>query len=880
MAYPWGVLRGWPLTGRAEELSRISGLTRRRDGPAGVVLAGPAGVGKTRLAREALAAAEQRGALTRWAVATASARTLPLGAFAATLGVVGPDPARLVRQASEALLVGAGRAGVVIGVDDAHLLDELSAVVVHQLVLRRAASVVLTLRTGESAPDAVTALWKDGHLPRLELEPLSQEETATLVEARLGGPVDSAAARRLWSITRGNALYLRQLVDGEMEAGRLHQVAGVWRWSGELELSPGLVELVSARIGRLPEAQRDVVEVLAFGEPLGIRLLAGLTDALAVEQVEARGLVEVYPDGRRWQVRLAHPLFGEVQRAQMGTLRARRLRGWIAGALGATGGRRADDTLRRAVLMLDSDLLPDLVLLTDAARRATELGDLTLVARVARAAVTAGGGFELRLLLCKALAWSGEWAEAADTELAALGALARTDAQRTQAAILRVRGLAWFFGRPAEAEAVLDAVASTISDDAALGLAGTRSVLDAYLGRTVQAAQTAAGVLAHPECSPAAAQQAGWGLAVARGGLGRLEGVEETLRRIDAGVESFEIGLHQAALVVFYWLRGLLLGGLLDRADQVARRYCERCQDSSGPGQVITSLMCAEVAKSRGHVKTAARWSRQAIAAIHGVDPGGYSLGGLIFLTGALGMAGDATSARQAFVEMTALRNPTFAFLEPEVRLAGAWVAAAEGGVSEAVALARKAAEVAASQHQSAVEVLALHTAVCFGDRTVANRLAQLATEVDGTRAGAAAAHAAALAAEDAAALHAASVQLEQIGALLLAADAAAHAAAVHIRQGRRGSAQAATTRAYRLAQACEGARTPALAALTAPLPLTTREREIVTLAARGLSNRQIAEQLVVSVRTVENHLYRARTKLGTPDRTELAALLHRPPPS
>jgi hypothetical protein len=75
------------------------------------------------------------------------------------------------------------------------------------------------------------------------------------VEARLGGLVDSAAARRLWSVTRGNALYLRQLVDGELEACRLHQVAGVWRWSGELALSPGLVELVSARIGRLPEGR-------------------------------------------------------------------------------------------------------------------------------------------------------------------------------------------------------------------------------------------------------------------------------------------------------------------------------------------------------------------------------------------------------------------------------------------------------------------------------------------------------------------------------------------------------------------------------------------------------------------------------------------------
>jgi DNA-binding NarL/FixJ family response regulator len=840
------------------------------------VLAGAAGVGKTRLAREALAAAQQRGALTQWAVATASARVLPLGAFAATLGVVGSDPARLVRQATEALLTGAGRAGVIVGVDDAHLLDELSAVLVHQLVLRRVAGVVLTLRSGERAPDAVTALWKDGHLPRLELGPLSRDETAMLVEASLGGPVDSAEARRLWSVTQGNALYLRQLVDGELESSRLRQVAGVWRWSGELALSPGLLELVSARIGQLPDAQREVLEVLAFGEPLGVPLLAELTGAVAVEQVEARGLVEVYPDGRRWQARLAHPLYGEVQRAQIGTLRARRLRGRIAGTLAATGGRRSDDTLRRAVLMLDSDLLPDSVLLTDAASRATELGDLSLAVRLARAAVAAGGGFEPRLLLSHALGWSNRGAEA-ETELAALGALACTDAQRAQAAITRVLNLAFALGRPAEAEAVLDAIASTISDDtAALELAGLRSYLDAFLGRSAQAAKAAAGVLSHRGCSPTATHLAGWGLAVARGGLGRLEGVEETLQRIDAQVESFEIGLHRAVVIVaFFWLRGLLMAGLLDRADQAARRYRERCQDTPGPEDLITSVMCAEAAMSRGQVRTAARWYRQALAGIQSVGPAGLSFQGSVGLASALGMAGDATSARKTFVDMTAARHPTLVYLEPNVLLAQAWVAAAEGGVSEAVTLTRQADEVAASQHQPALQVVALHTAVCFGDRTVADRLAQLATQVDGPRAPAAAAHAAALATDDGAALHAASVQLEQIGALLLAADAAAQAAAVHTRQNRRGSAHTATTRAHHLAQACEGARTPALAAIAAPLPLTDREREIVTLAASGLSNRDIAQRLVVSVRTVENHLYRANAKLGTSDRAELAALLH-----
>ncbi|WP_405181810.1 helix-turn-helix transcriptional regulator [Nocardia sp. NBC_01377] len=51
---------------------------------------------------------------------------------------------------------------------------------------------------------------------------------------------------------------------------------------------------------------------------------------------------------------------------------------------------------------------------------------------------------------------------------------------------------------------------------------------------------------------------------------------------------------------------------------------------------------------------------------------------------------------------------------------------------------------------------------------------------------------------------------------------------------------------------------------------MTNREREIATLAARGLSNRAIADQLVISVRTVEGHLYRLNAKMGGINRTDL----------
>jgi DNA-binding CsgD family transcriptional regulator len=93
--------------------------------------------------------------------------------------------------------------------------------------------------------------------------------------------------------------------------------------------------------------------------------------------------------------------------------------------------------------------------------------------------------------------------------------------------------------------------------------------------------------------------------------------------------------------------------------------------------------------------------------------------------------------------------------------------------------------------------------------------------------------------------------------------------------QGSRGSGFACSARAEALAERC-GARTPALGQASGRLPLTDREREIVMLIGAGLSNRDVAARLTISVRTVEGHIYNAMAKTGTGGRKELAALLPR----
>ena len=92
--------------------------------------------------------------------------------------------------------------------------------------------LILTVRDGEPIPAAVQEIWKGGRFDRLDLQPLSLDETTTLLSATLGGSVDPDAAQRLWNLTRGNVLYLRTIVDQEVADGRLVKQRGFWRWIG------------------------------------------------------------------------------------------------------------------------------------------------------------------------------------------------------------------------------------------------------------------------------------------------------------------------------------------------------------------------------------------------------------------------------------------------------------------------------------------------------------------------------------------------------------------------------------------------------------------------------------------------------------------------
>src|SRR4051812_37296203 len=229
----------------------------------GLILGGAAGIGKSRLLREGIAALDTERLPVSWATANAATAGLPLGGLSQVLPAEQPggaSPAGLLRWAIDALRRQAAGRPIVLAIDDAHLLDPLSATLVYYVARTEHATVLATVRTGAPVSDPIRALWTDDLVERVELGPLTPAETADLLAQVLGGPVDTASADRLWQLSQGNALLLRELVIAARASGDISEAYGVWRWTGRFELAPTLTEVIDARIGQLtPEVRRGVV---------------------------------------------------------------------------------------------------------------------------------------------------------------------------------------------------------------------------------------------------------------------------------------------------------------------------------------------------------------------------------------------------------------------------------------------------------------------------------------------------------------------------------------------------------------------------------------------------------------------------------------------
>jgi DNA-binding CsgD family transcriptional regulator/tetratricopeptide (TPR) repeat protein len=870
----------WPLVGRRAELQAIE---RALLDPAtgGVVLAGMAGVGKTRLASEALAQARRAGRETAWVVATRAAASIPFGAVSHLLPAAERFDAQrweALRWAADELARRAGPDRLVLGVDDAHLLDDASAALVHQLVTRSLAVVVATVRSGERAPDSIVALWKDGLAGRVTVPALSGEAMDRLLDRALDGQIDAVTRHQLIRVAEGNPLFLRELILGGLEAGTLYRRGELWRWTGGLRGATRLAELVGARLDGLGTAERTTVELAACGEPLPLAVLERLADGAAIEAAERSGLLVVEQSGRRTWVRLAHPLYGEVLRATLPVARTRAVWGMLAETFGGEHLRRRDDLLRVGAWQLESGWTARPQVLLPAARQAVGRFDLELGERLARAACDAGGGQPARQFLAETLGQQGRHVEAV-TVLAGEPPT-RVDQHYARWAVTRAANLYWGLARTTEAREVLDDAAGAAADEAVRDdVAAMQAMILLFDGRCRQALAVASPVVERPGAIPVTVVGAAASAVVAGALLGTFRQALATAERALAiWRRQRDDAPWGEAMLGWARCRVLVAAGELRQARELADQgyraaVAERSPWLTGAWAGFRGM----VALVQGQVATARASLTEALALLGEHDPYRFARLWHGELACAAALAGDPAGAARWVAEMDRRADEANRLFEARLELDRAWVAAGSGELTRALTLAGRAAELARAREQRTVEVTALYDIARLGrPELVTDRLATLAASIEGRFAATAAASAAALAASDGVALDEAAATFEELGALLLAAEAAVAAAGCHQRAGRQASAKAAVVRAGAFAAACEGARTPALQAGRLRSLLTAREREVAALAVAGVPSRQIAGRLGLSVRTVDNYLGRAYAKLGISGRTELATMLNR----
>jgi DNA-binding NarL/FixJ family response regulator len=872
------VVRQWPLVGRS---SALDGVLERLDGelPAGVVIAGAAGVGKSRLLREVAARAAERQWRIHTVVGTRAAASIPFGAVASLLTgqLEDASSAAILAEARRALAPVDGDPPGVLVVDDAQRLDAGSAALVHQVVADGVCRLAATVRSGEPAPDAIESLWATGLAERIELEGLSRPETRELLAAVLGGPVDGATLQRFWETSRGNVLYLRELLLGATASGSLHDEGGIWRLRGATSAPARLVELIGARLVTLDDAARSALDFLAVAERIALDELTGLIDADALERLEDAGLIELSDDDGVTLVVLAHPLYGEAVRAGMPALRRRRVRGLVADAVEAAGMPRAGDVVRVATWRLDAGQSVDAELLTTAARRAYNANDLGLAERLATAARAAGGGVEAGLVLAETWMLIGRHDDAAAL-LAGLAGEATTDEERVNVADSRAITLGVYLGRESEAIAVVEEARTLVHDVDLIDplLASLAFVL-------VQAVKPAAAIdVVRPLLDRPSSASFHRGAYAASMALALSAPLEEA---IEVGLRGYDA--HAAIGSTIHFLpEAQLIGPVLalgaagrpvEAGQLAARGYDAAVAARHADVQANFAVLAGVTAVHRGRLATAVTHFREAAAVnreINDVAGLRWALGG-VALAG--GMRGDQLVGRAAVAELDAVGPPPIQLFELDLIERGrAWALAAGGQRSTAVVGLQHAARQAADDGLVA-EMLLRHDLARLGQaRSQLDRLDELAEQFDGALAPALAAHCRALVSGSGEALERVALRFAELGFDLVAAEAALDAAAAHRREGLRRRATECDSLAQQLIVACEGARSPAMRVELEFVALTTREREVASLAARGLTNREIADNLYLSPRTVENHLQRVYDKLGVSSREQLDDALRR----
>ncbi|MFI8294187.1 LuxR C-terminal-related transcriptional regulator [Streptomyces sp. NPDC085614] len=846
----------------------------------GFVIFGVAGVGKSRLAEEWLDRAVGAGFKGARATASAAAAAVPLGAIAHLLptGVDLSDPVRGFATVVEVLGGAARRERWAVLVDDLHLLDATSAVLLRQLMDAGVVRLIGTVRTGEPASEAVQALVTGEAVYRVDLAELDHEQVEAVLQKVLGGLVGRRTIRELFMASGGNVLYLRELVRGALTAGTLAKDAEMWELAeGRASGTARLSDLIKARLASVGLQARPVLDLLSLCQPLSLADAETIASPDVLSELDGAGLIRAIQDSRRTTISLAHPLYGETLRAEIPILSRRIILLAQAERTEAHGARRRDDALHIATWRLAATGTADPTLLAQAATLARHAHDYQQVVTLLQALPTESHSANTMLLLGEAFLELGD-SQRAEEALAAADLHVNSEQEKIAVTLARTTNLFWIAARVEEALSVNDRARSVVTSTAGRRLLrineATLITVSGQPARGLDLLEDLEEEL--QEASDVTAWLMGavtkaTGLAMTGKTLAAIKAAEKAYR---AHVQANERALmpNPSMQLVVATIATAEAGDLRKSTEIGESVYTDLMVAGATFPQVWSAFHLGRTEWLAGHATSARRWYAEAVAlarARHYISALHPALGGLAAATALLG---ETHTCEAALKERNTYR--AMGAFSGEEYLAESWLLAARGHLSQAREILLKAARIAqVTGHVTSESALLTDVARLGGAKEVADRLRELAQVCDGAFAAARAHFATALAYDNPEQLLGVAEEMESIGADLLSAEAASTAAAVWRRRGQTRLATDADRKAAAAAARCEGARTPLLAT-TVTASLTPREREIAFLASNGNSSKDIAIALTLSVRTVNNHLHHIYNKLGVTTRRELAQIL------
>jgi DNA-binding CsgD family transcriptional regulator len=843
-------LKQWPIVPRPEVhtiLERLEGRPRKA-----VLLRGPSGIGKTTVASHVSAAAAKNGLTIAPIVAMTSLTAVPLGALAPLLTSTqfSDNPDIALRYQEFLGLLSSRSNDYLLLVDDAPLLDDVSAAGIYQLVRVLGVRCVLTARDEHPITGPLARLLHEDLVTTIDMTALTFDQSYELVQAHFGVPVQRDSVRALFASSHGNPMFLRELALAAERMGAVHN--GPHGLEIERTRLPAhTIDGVGDRLDLLSDPARELAELMAVSQ-LWTRELC---DPDAIADLVASGVAVALDDGF---VRLAHPLYTEALIADLTAAKTRERVATAAALLTAL----TDPPLRFAGIQLSTHAT--LEQLEWASQYAWSVGDHSAAVALARAALADGGGFEAALALGSAESALGH-PDAATQAFAEARSAATTEREIAIAISRWGQHLAFREHDPSAAVSLAENQLASFADPTAIAVLKADLTKWRLMAGVAQNVGEAGSASDDSALDPPGALMQALGQAMMFTMAGNVAGARESVivgRRFTDS--SRDVIPHASSLLDLNEFLILVSEGNVAAATQFAtERRLEPYTEAAG----LWSYALALVNAQRGDIARGLECAELAVEQLTWRDFTGLVGPAKALHATFLAHSGQTIEAREMLDSLapSLLDDPKVVMQRAE---AMAWILVADGQSGPAADQLVAAGAVGAQLGHPFLASIAVSAATRFGESArVVDMLESLAGGSSSLFMTLLAQFGRAMADDDAPTLESMSTDLHSAGLGACAVVGLGSAIAVYESAGNTTAVRrAALTRsAIRAAGIASG-----VLVTTSDLELSPRELEIAELASQRVRSRQIAEQLGLSTRTVDNHLARIYRKLGVSGRDDL----------